>query len=155
MAVNPGSPQDILAQTMSDVGISRDAAIYLSLRTFEAALRAKTDEESALKQELVRLFHEDVRSRRPEIEEISAAGYRKKLPGWVKINDEAVAGEQDPVTAISIHAKLGMTSSRRIVRIVKMHKDGMSIEEITKAMLDESSEKGFGEIWAEVLENNI
>lgn len=154
-ATNPGSPQDMLSETMQKLGIGRDAAIYISVRTFEAALRAKTESEADLKQELIRLLHRDIQDATPEAVELAEAGYRKKLPEWVTYNDEAVVGGQDPVTALSIRAKLGMKSAERCVRIVRMHKEGKTIEEITKVMIDESAEKGFEEIWVEALENGI
>lgn len=154
-ATNPGSPQDMLSETMQKLGVSRDAAIYISVLTFEAALRAKTDSEADLKQELIRLLHRDMQNATSETVELAEAGYRRKLPEWVTYNDEAVVGGQDPVTAISIRAKLGMKSAERCVRIVRMHKEGKTIEEITKVMIDESAEKGFEEIWIEALENGI
>jgi hypothetical protein len=154
-ATNPGSPQDMLSETMQKLGVGRDAAIYISVRTFEAALRAKTESEADLKQELIRLLHRDIQDATPEAVELAEAGYRKKLPEWVTYNDEAVVGGQDPVTALSIRAKLGMKSAERCVRIVRMHKEGKTIEEITKVMIDESAEKGFEEIWVEALENGI
>lgn len=149
----PSSPRAILEAEMKKLGVSREGAIYLALRSFEGALRAEDDSDEATEREIFKLLVRDTKDRHPQAVELAEASLRKDLPEWIRINDEAVARNQDAVTSLAIKAKCSTERAKRRLRRVQEAKAGKSIAESTEISLTEDDGKTFGELWAEHEEN--
>jgi hypothetical protein len=129
-----GSPEKMIRQIMQDHSIDRETAIMLALRSTEAALRVEGEfSEKKVQQILMDLLLTDSRNRTPWFVAFGESLNRKSLPGWVKLVDEATERGQDPVTAISVTQNVIMNIAKERVELVRLHKEGKSIEEITEA----------------------
>lgn len=149
----PNNPKALLEAEMKKLGISREGALYLVLRSFEGVLRAEDDSNEATEREIFKLLVRDTKDRHPQAVELAEASLRKDLPEWIRINDEAVARDQDPVTSLAIKTKCSTERAKRRLRRVQEAKAGKSIAESTEISLSEDDGKTFGELWAEHEEN--
>jgi hypothetical protein len=145
----PDSPTALLEAEMQKLGISREGAIYLVLRSFEATLRAEDGSNEAIEREIFKLLLRDNRDRHPHAVELAEASLRKDLPEWTRIHEEAVARDQDPVTSLAIKTKCTTERAKRRLRRVQEAKAGKSISESTEVSLSEDDGKTFSELWAE------
>jgi hypothetical protein len=149
----PDSPTALLEAEMQKLGVSREGAIYLVLRSFEATLRAEDGSNEGIEREIFKLLLKDTKDRHPHAVELAEASLRKDLPEWTRIHDEAVARDQDPVTSLAIKTKCTTERAKSRLRRVQEAKAGKSISESTEISLSEDDGKTFSELWAEHEEN--
>jgi hypothetical protein len=142
-----GSPEKLIRQIMQDNSVDRETAIMLALRSTEAALRVEGEfTEKKVQQILMDLLLTDSRNRTPWFVTFCESFNRKSLPGWVKLVDEATERGQDPVTRISVTQNVIMSIAKEHVELVRLHKEGKSIEEITKASFAFDDDKSDAEL---------
>src|SRR5690606_40197836 len=73
------------------------------------------------------------RRRTPWLVSLMQAHYRKNLPAWERIYDAALEQGQDPATRMSISQNIIMEMATERVDLIRMAKEGKSVEEITEA----------------------
>lgn len=149
--MNEMNPAKLIEQEMEKSGVSRESAIEMALLGFEAALRAEGPSEKDLNIKLGELLIREGEKRSPMMVDYMTSRYRKEMPGWIKINDEALEQGQDPATAMSISEKISMVSAADHIKLVAAFKAGKAIEEIVTLSFDLDDEKSPEEKRAEVL----
>lgn len=128
------SPDELLRNSMKQFGIDRETAIALAMKGFEAALRIEGQvTEAKIDRKLAEILFSDGKARAPWIVNLMQAHYRKNLPAWEKLYDEAVERGQDPATKISVTENIMMEVARERAELVKLAKQGKTIEQITEA----------------------
>ena len=143
-----GTPDDMLRQSMKQFGIDRETAISLAVKGFEAALRVEGQvTEEKVDRKLAELFVAESRNRSPWFVTLMQAHYRKNLPAWEKLHDDAVERGQDPATKMSITESVIMEMAQERVELVKLAKQGKSIEEITEAAFAFDDARPDGELY--------
>lgn len=134
MAQEFPTPDAMLRKSMEQFGINRETAIALAVKGFEAALRIEGPiTEQKVDQKLAELLLMESRSRSPWFVGLMEAYYRKRLPAWEKLYDDALERGQDPATKMSVTESVIMEMAQERVELVKLAKQGKSIEEITEA----------------------
>lgn len=146
-------PKELIEQTMKLHGVSKEVAIYAAVKGFEATLRANSMEEEVIGRETAKLLIADTRARHPLAIELLEATYRKHLPEWIRIHDEAMEKGRDAATAMSIVTNCSMRTAESRIRRVREAKDGKSIEQIAQLSLAEDEGKTDEELFAEYVEN--
>lgn len=134
MAQEFPTPDAMLRKSMEQFGINRETAIALAVKGFEAALRIEGPiTEQKVDQKLAELLLMESRSRSPWFVGLMEAYYRKRLPAWEKLYDDALERGQDPATKMSVTESVIMEMAQERVELVKLAKQGKSIEEVTEA----------------------
>lgn len=147
------TPAKMIEAEMEKSGVGREAAIQMILKAFEATLRADGPDEASIKRKLGELFIQSGKERAGWLTEYSAAAYRKKLPGWIRINDEALERGQDPVTVMSVKDGVTMGLAKDRIALVGASKQGKSIDEIVELSYEMDAKKSTEELYAEFLAN--
>lgn len=128
------TPDSMLRKSMQEFGIDRETAIALAVKGFEAALRVDGQiTEQKVDRKLSELLLAESRGRSPWFVSLMQAYYRKRLPGWEKLYDDALERGQDPATKMSVTESVVMEMAQERVELVRLAKQGKSIEEITEA----------------------
>lgn len=129
-----GSPEAMLQQLMQEFSVEREVAIMLAVRAMEASLRVEGEfSDSKVNQKMAWLLVADSKNRTPWFVSFMQAHYRKNLPAWIKLNDEAIERGQDPVTKFSVTQDVIMALAEERVKLARLAKEGKSIEEVTEA----------------------
>lgn len=143
------TPDQMVKQTMGQYGIERETAIMLATKTFEAALRLEGEPtEKAIDRKIAELFVKEADRRTPWFVNLMEAHYRKNLPKWTKLNDEALELGQDPATRISVTENVLMEVAGERVKLVQLAKQGSTIEEITEVAFTFDDERSTEERYA-------
>lgn len=128
------TPDSLLRESMEAFGIDRETAIALAVKGFEATLRIEgAITEQKVDRKLAELLLAESRNRSPWFVSLMQAYYRKKLPAWEKLYDDALERGQDPATKMSVTEAVIMEMAQERVELVKLAKQGKSIEEVTEA----------------------
>lgn len=145
------TPAKMIEETMEKAGVGREAVIQMVLVSTEAALRADGPDEKSIQRKLGELFLKAGRARAPWIGEFALSGYRKNMPNWIKINDEALERGQDPVTVMSLKEDVSMARAKDRIELVRASKEGSTIEQILKLSYQQDDAKTDEELYAEML----
>jgi hypothetical protein len=142
--VNLGNAEEILKETMKDLGISRDAAAVFVGKTFEYMLKYNDDEKA------MAAFSKDayaaVQNEEAWAIEYLGAFNRKMLPQIAEAYDEAMENGQDPATVISIKLGVPMDAASAFLVAVQALKSGTPLEQVTLAMVLGAQEMDIEEI---------
>jgi len=142
------TPDDMLRHAMKHFGVDRETAIAFTLKSFEAALRIEGDmTEEKVDLKLAEMMVAEGRRRTPWLVSLMQAHYRKNLPAWERIYDAALEQGQDPATRMSISQNIIMEMATERVDLIRMAKEGKSIEEITEAAFSAADKRSDGEIY--------
>lgn len=149
MSAMPETPYQMLKHTMDECGVDRETAIAFLVKSFEATLRVTGDlTEEKVSRKLAELFVADGKNRTPWFVRFMQAYYRKNLPAWEKLYDDAMERGQDPATKISVTENVIMESAMERVELIKLAKQGSSIEEITEAAFAFDDQRSDSELYA-------
>ncbi|AXH66255.1 hypothetical protein SEA_SATIS_94 [Streptomyces phage Satis] len=149
--MNDMNPAKLIEKTMEEAGVSREAVIQMMLTSFEAALRADGPDEKSIQRKLGELFLKAGKARAPWLGEFAISGYRKNLPGWIKLNDEALERGQDPVTVMSFKEEVSMSRAKERIEIVRAHKEGKTLDQLLELSYQQDEAKTDEELYAEML----
>lgn len=145
------NPAKLIEKTMEEAGVSREAVIQMMLASFEAALRADGPDEKSIQRKLGELFLKAGKERAPWLGEFAISGYRKNLPAWTKLNDEALENGQDPVTVMSFKEGVSMSRAKDRIEIVRASKEGKTLEQLLEMSYEQDEGKTDEELYAELL----
>lgn len=128
------SPEQAIKQGMDTFDIDRQTAMSLLQKAVEATLQVEGEmTEEAINRKMAEMFMREGKSRAPWFMAFMQAHYRKRIPGWIKLNDEAHEKGWDAVTAMSIQEKILVEMAEDRIKLVRLAKEGKTIEEITEA----------------------
>ncbi len=145
---NQESPQVMLDEIMGQFGVDRETAIMFAVRLTEATFRVEGEfSEKKVQQKVADMLLSDSRNRTPWFVTFTQAYYRKNLPAWIKLVDEATERGQDPVTKLSITDNIIMEQAAERVKLVQLSKEGKSIEEVTEASLGFDDDRSDEELY--------
>lgn len=138
----PGTPDEMLKHAMNEYGIGRETAIALMTKSFEAALRVEGEvTETKVDRKLAEMLVTEGKNRAPWFVSFMQAHFRKRLPAWTKLNDEALERGQDPATKMSVTENIIMEMAQDRILLVQLAKEGKTIEEITEASFVRDDER--------------
>lgn len=142
------TPDDMLRHAMKHFGVGRETAIAFLTKGFEAALRVEGDvTDEKIDRKLAEMMVTEGRRRTPWLVNLMQAHYRKNLPAWEKVYDAALEEGQDPATRMSISQNVIMEMATERVGLIRMAKEGKSVEEITEAAFSADDKRSDGEIY--------
>jgi hypothetical protein len=147
------TPAKMVEIEMERLSLSREVAISFLTLGFEASLRAEGPDEESIWRKFGELLLREGKKRTPWLTEYSVSCYRKNLPGWILLNDQALEQGQDPVTVMSVAECVTMGLARDRIALVAASKAGKSIEEIVELSYQRDEAKPEGELYAEFLAN--
>lgn len=131
---NQESPQAMIEMFMDQLCVDRETAVMFATRTAEATFRVEGEfTEERVQEKLMDLLVSDSRNRTPWFVTLSQGYYRKNLPAWTKLVNEAIERDQDPATKLSITDNVIMEQAAERVKLVMLSEEGKSIQEIAEA----------------------
>jgi hypothetical protein len=145
------NPAKLIEKTMEEEGVSREAVIQVMLVSFEAALRADGPDDKSIQRKLGELFLKASRERAEWLGEFAMSSYRKHLPAWTKLNDEALERDQDPITVMSFKEDVSMGRAKDRIEIVRASKEGKTLEQVLELSYEQDAAKTDEELYAELL----
>lgn len=149
---NVPTPAKLVEQEMERNGVSRESAIQMILLGTEANLRADGPDERSAGIKVGELLIKVSKERPAWLSEYMAAGMRKDIPGWIKINDEALERGQDPVTVLSIKESISMSRAEERIKTALASKEGKSMDQLVELSYDMGDAKSPEARQADMLE---
>jgi hypothetical protein len=146
------TPDQMLRHAMKEYGIGRETAIMLVTKSFEATLRVEGDlTDEKVNRKIAEMLVGEGKRRTPWFVSFMEAHYRRHLPKWTRINDEALERGQDAATRMSVSENVVMDIAEERIKLVQLAKQGKSIEEITETAFSFDDGRSVEELYSLLL----